>query len=116
MIVNDLVRQLRRQRFRVGQEAWLQMDIEAALKALAVEYEREARLSNADRIDFLVAGGIGIEAKTRCAPRQIFRQLERYATHDAITSLILITGTATGLPGIINGRPLFYISTGRAAL
>lgn len=116
MIVNELVQQLRRQRYRVGQEAWLQMDIEAALAALGVIFEREARLSTRDRIDFLIDGGIGIEAKTRCAPRQIFRQLERYAEHDAITSLILISGTATGLPGVINGRPLFYISTGRAAL
>lgn len=116
MIVNELVRQLRRQRFRVGQEAWLQMDIESALKALAVDYEREARLTKTDRIDFLVAGGVGIEAKTRCAPRQIYRQLERYAESNAITSLILITGTATGLPEAVNGKPLFYISTGRAAL
>jgi hypothetical protein len=116
MIVNELVQQLRRRRYRVGQEAWLQMDIEAALTAIGVPFEREARLTTRDRIDFLVAGGIGIEAKTRCSPRQIYRQLERYAAHDAITSLILISGTATGLPEAINGRPLFYISTGRAAL
>ena len=116
MIVNELVQQLRRQRYRVGQEAWLQIDIEVALTALGVTFEREGRLTAKDRIDFLVSGGIGIEAKTRCSPRQIYRQLERYAAHDAITSLILISGTATGLPEAINGRPLFYISTGRAAL
>lgn len=116
MTPETLVQHLRRQRYRVGQEAWLQADIEGALAAMDVEFKREARLTARDRIDFLVQGGIGIEAKARCSPRQIFRQLERYAAHDTITSLILISGTATGLPAIINGRPLFYISTGRAAL
>lgn len=115
MTVEDIVLHLRRQRYRVGQEIWLQDDIEAALKAVDVDCEREARLAPGERIDFLVSGGIGIEAKTRAAPRQIFRQLERYARHDAITALILISGTATGLPATVEGKPLFYISTGRAS-
>lgn len=115
MNVEQLVQHLRRQRYRVGQEVWLQEDIETALRGI-VPYEREARLAAGERIDFLAAGGIGIEAKTRCPPRQIFRQLERYAGRDAITSLILVTGTASGMPPAINGKPLFYVSTGRAAL
>lgn len=116
MIVEQLVQHLRRQRYRVGQEAWLQEDIETSLRFLQIAFEREARLAPGERIDFLVTGGIGIEAKTRCPPRQIYRQLERYATKDAITALILITGTALGLPASLNGKPLFYVSTGRAAL
>jgi hypothetical protein len=116
MIVEQLVRELRARRYRVGQESLLQLDIETALQNLDVPFEREARLAPGERIDFLVAGAIGIEAKTRCPPRSIFRQLERYAAHDAITSLILITGTALGLPQAIKGKPLFYVSTGRAAL
>lgn len=113
--VSELVRHLRCQRYRVGQELWLQDDIETSLQKMQIAFEREARLAPGERIDFLVAGGIGIEAKTRCPPRQIFRQLERYAGHDAITSLILITGTALGLPPAIGGKPLFYVSTGRAS-
>lgn len=116
MTAEQLVQHLRRQRYRVGQEAWLQDDIEAALRALDLSYEREARLSSGERIDFLVAGGIGIEAKTRCPARRIYRQLERYAEHERIASLILISGTALGLPPTVNGKPLFYISTGRASL
>lgn len=111
-----LVRHLRTQRYRVGQELWLQDDIERSLHFLQIAFEREARLAPAERIDFLVTGGIGIEAKTRCPPRQIFRQLERYAERDTITSLILITGTALGLPSTVKGKPLFYVSTGRASL
>lgn len=116
MTAEQLVQHLRRQRYRVGQEQWLQADIEAALAAAGVDFAREARLTPRERIDFLVAGGVGIEAKTRCPPRQIYRQLERYAALDAITSLILITGTALGLPPTLQGKPLFYVSTGRASL
>lgn len=116
MMIEQLVQQLRRQRYRVGQEIWLQDDIADALTRLDVDFTREARLAPGERIDFLCAGGIGIEAKTRCAPRQIFRQLERYADREAVTALILISGTATGLPTDIKGKPLFYVSTGRASL
>lgn len=112
----DIVQHLRRQRYRVGQEEWLQADIEAALHLLPVTFGREVRLSARDRIDFLLDAGIGIEAKTRCPARQIFRQLERYAEQEAITSLILITGTAMGLPEAVKGKPLFLVSTGRASL
>lgn len=115
MNVGQLVQHLRRQRYRVGQEAWLQEDIENVLRGL-VHFEREVRLAPGERIDFLVAGGIGIEAKTRCPPRQIFRQLERYAGREAISALILVTGTATGLPPAMSGKPLFYVSTGRSSL
>lgn len=116
MTVQQLVTHLRRQRYRVGQEALLQQDIETNLRFLQIAFEREVRLAPGERIDFLIAGGIGIEAKTRCPPRSIYRQLERYAALDAITSLILITGTALGLPATIKGKPLFYVSTGRASL
>jgi hypothetical protein len=116
MTPDELAHYLRRQRYRVGQEIWLQADIERSLHNLQIAFEREVRLPPAERIDFLAAGGIGIEAKTRCAPRKIFRQLERYAEREAITSLILITGTALGLPPDIKGKPLFYVSTGRASL
>lgn len=116
MAPSHLVIHLRRQRYRVGHETLLQQDIETSLHFLQIGFEREARLAPGERIDFLIAGGIGIEAKTRCPPRKIYRQLERYAAHDTITSLILITGTALGLPAAINGKPLFYISTGRSAL
>lgn len=115
MTPEELVHHLRRQRYRVGQELWLQDDIGSALATAGVSFEREMRLAPGERIDFLVAGGIGIEAKTRAAPRQIYRQLERYARLDAITALILISGTATGLPADMMGKPLFYISTGRAS-
>jgi hypothetical protein len=106
---------LRRTRMRVANEAALQTSIEDALVAAAVPYAREHRLSPADRIDFL-CGRIGIEAKARYNKRATYRQLERYAAHDAIDALILVTGTAMGLPAEIGGKPVYIVSTGRASL
>lgn len=106
---------LRRTRMRVSSEAVLQASIEDALTAAAVPYLREHRLSPADRIDFL-CGRVGIEAKARYNKRAIYRQLERYAAQNAIDALILVTGTAMGLPAEIGGKPVYIVSTGRASL
>lgn len=112
----EITAMLRRQRLPVSNEAVLQIAIAAALTANGITFEREARLGPGERIDFLASGCVGIEAKTRYARRAIYRQLERYAQHASITALILITGTALGLPSAIDGKPLFYVSLGRAAL
>jgi hypothetical protein len=94
----------------------MQDAIEAALAGAGIPYQREARLGPEDRIDFLVDGRIGIEAKTRYPRRRIFRQLERYCENNQFDALILITGTYLGLPSRVNGIPLYLVSTGRAAL
>lgn len=112
----ELVAVLRRNRLPSSSEAALQLQIEVVLKEAGVGYDREARLAPGERIDFLVSGGTGIEAKTRCGKRAIYRQLERYAECDLIKSLILVTGSALGLPAAINGNPLFHVSLGRASL
>ena len=93
----------------------MQVSIGEGLTAAGFDHEREHRLSAADRIDFMI-GPVGLEAKTRCNKRAIFRQLQRYAEHDAIEALILVTGTAIGLPAAINGKPIYLVATGRAAL
>jgi hypothetical protein len=114
--VADIVGLLRAKTYRVSTEALLQSDIETALTNWGLSFTREHRLSARDRIDFLIERGIGIEAKTRCGKRPIFRQLQRYTEHDSVKAIVLITGTALGLPPTLNGKPLFYVSLGRAAL
>lgn len=110
-----IVQVLRRAPMRVATEAALQASIGEALDNAGFAFEAEVRLSTTDRIDFL-AGSVGIEAKARYDKRAIYRQLERYAAHDRISALVLVTGTAMGLPPTIGGKPLFYVSLGRAAL
>ena len=107
---------LRRARFRSSSEAALQSSIAEALVAAQIDFEAEKRLAPGERIDFMIAGGVGIEAKARYAKRQTIRQLERYAAIDEVEALILVTGTAMGLPRELNGKPLFHVSIGRSAL
>jgi hypothetical protein len=116
MEVQEIVRQMRRLRLPVTTEEALQRALWDWLIASGLPVEREARLGPADRIDFLVDDDIGIEAKTRCSRRGIFRQLERYATNHPLNGLILVTGTYMGLPEEIAGTPVFLVSTGRGAL
>lgn len=116
ILPRDLAHRLRQLRLPVTTELAMQDALEAWLKDAGLPYAREAILGPQDRIDFLVDGRIGIEAKTRCARRRIFRQLERYAENHPLDGLILITGTYLGLPPEVNGVPLYMVSTGRAAL
>lgn len=105
-----------RGRFRQGDEYRLHEDLAEHLIKAGIAFKREVRLSPGNRIDFLCDGGLGIECKARARKREVFRQLERYAAEDAISALILVTGTALGLPADIAGKPLFYVPLGRTAL
>jgi len=116
MTAAEITALLRSKRYPLGTEAALQLAIEQVLTDAGVSFEREARLAPGERIDFLCAGGIGIEAKTRCGKRIIYRQLQRYARHEAVNALILATGTALGLPPRIDSKPIYFVSLGRASL
>jgi hypothetical protein len=117
-MIEQVATALRRGRYRRGSEALLQADIAKLLTNLVgiSGFEKEAVIGERERIDFLVSGGIGIEAKLKQPARQIYRQLERYAACDAITGLILISGTAMGCPDSINGKPVYFVSLGLTAL
>ncbi len=89
-------------------ETKTQDGIEAALREAGIRFEREVRLGPGERIDFLVHGGIGVEVKLRAGRSLVLRQLHRYAAHDRINALILVTSTPrlTNLPATFNGKPV----------
>lgn len=107
-------------RFDLTNEAATQADLHAHLVARlpeGVACEREVRLSAAERPDILVDGEIAIEVKIKGARKaSIWRQLKRYAEHDAVRALILVTNVSMGLPPTILGKPAYYVSLGRAWL
>lgn len=110
--VQDVVRLLRRSRLDLSSEKHLQEGIDSLLKAAGVRFEREKRLSERDIPDFLVAGGIVIECKMRKKARKVvvYKQLCRYAEHDAVTALILATNMSIGIPPEIIGKPIYIAS------
>lgn len=77
-------------RFNFTKESELQDGIEAVLERESVKAKREVRLSPRDRIDFL-AGTVGIEVKTAGSSANLLRQLARYAEHEAVRSLVVVT-------------------------
>lgn len=80
------------------------------------ELKPEHRLSARDIPDFFILG-VAIEVKmNRARPADVLRQLARYAEHDQVTDLILLTNRAIGAPAQINGKPVVSISLGRAWL
>ena len=94
-------------RYRYSDEHQLHDGIAQALAAAGVTAVAEARLSAADRIDFLV-GTVGIEVKVGGSPAAVARQLRRYAASPGIEALILVTNRARhrGLPAELGSVPL----------
>jgi hypothetical protein len=107
---------LQRTRLRTSTEAVLQIDIETALTGAGFPFQREKSLGPKDRPDFIVFGSTIIEAKARYSKRAIYRQLERYAGHEMVTGIILVTNTALGMPPRINGKPIYVVSVGLGSL
>ena len=93
-------------------EVALQDLIESVIDATGVPYEREVRLSAADRIDFLVAPGVGMEVKVAGSLPALLRQLQRYAQHDRVGGLLVVTNRSRllDLPATLSGKPVAVAS------
>lgn len=85
-----IVAAIRRRRFRYSSEVELQEAIATVLAADGFPVEREVRLDRYSRID-LLTGGVGVEIKVAGRESSVLRQLARYAEHDAIAALVLVT-------------------------
>lgn len=116
MIALELCHLLRRRQYRLGHEILLQEDVEAALTALNIPFVREHVLSPGSRVDFFVDGHIALELKIKMSARHIHRQLERYATHDEVDSLVLMTLGAGGVASAFLGKPCYVVNLARTAL
>lgn len=104
--------------FKAVDELALQDEIARVLGAGGFAFEREVRLSDADRIDFLV-GDIGLEVKTAGTRTQVIRQLHRYAQHERIGELVLATtrwSHASSLPVAMSGKRLSILPLYRGTL
>ena len=97
------------QQFKVhtDSEASLQASLMRVLQESGVGFEREVRISDKDRIDFVV-GKVGIEAKIKFSASDVTRQLHRYAQSDAIEELLLVTTRSKHLkvPAQMSGKPV----------
>lgn len=113
-VVHRLADLLRRHRIDLTDEKRAQADMERVFAAAGYEVAREHRLSGADIVDFMVNGGTAVEVKIGGSRMAIYRQLERYAAHDAVTDLLLVSNVPITLPKTINGKPAVVAQLGAA--
>jgi hypothetical protein len=115
--VEDIMAALGRHGYMFSHEEQLQNAVALALEGAGIPFQREARLNEHDRIDFLV-GTIGIEVKIDGSISALVRQLFRYA-HNArgdIDSLVVVVGklSLANLPVDIEGVQLHVFRAVRA--
>ena len=106
---------LARARLPLNDEKRLQVEIEPLLARTGLLIRREVTLAPGDVVDFM-ADDIAIEIKIKGQRRAILRQCERYAAHDAVAAIILVTNVAMGFPATLNGKPTAVLNLGRAWL
>ena len=115
---SDIIKLLHSHRIDLSTEKRAQNDIEAVLVQNAIPHFREYRLSERDIPDFFLEQcGLAIEVKMKGAAKMaVYRQLERYAAHNEVRLLLLVTNLSMGLPPEVGGKPAHYASLGRAWL
>ncbi len=92
-------------------EKELQAGIAAALEACGLPFDPEFRLGPRDVVDFFVDERLGVECKVDGSLKDVLLQLMRYAQHDRIAGLILVSSRLKHrhLPPILNGKPLVFV-------
>lgn len=104
--VVDLLKSVR---FNFANEAELQDGIEKLIMPFHGSFlmRREVRFGARDRIDFMV-GAIGIEVKVGGSAAAALRQMSRYAKHEEIRALVLVTDRVQAgvQPTEIHGKPI----------
>ncbi len=102
---------LANQRWVSVDERDLQDRLAIHLELHRLKYAREFILSDEDRVDFFVEGGIALEVKVKGATNEVLRQLQRYAQHQIVETLMLVTTKAllSDMPETLSGKPLVTV-------
>jgi hypothetical protein len=106
--MDRLVAAIRANRYRFSDEKGLQDGLEQVLVQLGLRFEREARIAPGEVPDFLLEDGTAIEVKVDGSLSAVTRQLHRYAQHERVRALLLVTTrwTHARMPESMNGKPV----------
>ncbi len=94
--------------------------LEQAMRDDGWHVEREVKLGEKDRIDFVVQRvvdgkpsgvEVGVEVKVKASLAHVERQLRRYATHPRLAGILVISCSVqlTRLPSFIAGKPVHVV-------
>lgn len=109
-LVDRVLAALGTRNYRGRAEKEVQDQVSAALAAAALVVEREVRLNDRDRPDFVVGGQVVVEVKLKTPRSVVVRQLGRYAEHDRVAAIVLASTSFTTLRNMrmtIHGVPVF---------
>lgn len=109
--IEDVLGALRTLRVHVVTEEFLIHDqIKKVFADKGIDYEHERKLGARKRIDFLVSGGIGVEVKKGKPNRNaVMKQLEKYASSDEVSVVILVIERSMDVPREMYGKPCYVI-------
>lgn len=92
---DEVVACLRRHPFSpVATEDALQREIAAAFDEAGIGYEREVRLNDKDRIDFVCSSNVGVEVKIKGGVNPLTRQVFRYLSSAQVEAVVIVTTRA----------------------
>lgn len=89
-------------------EPELAAQFEELLAAEEVEYKREYELAPEDRPDFFVHRRVAVEIKTAGSFTNVVRQISRYAEHEQVDMVLLVTTRSEHrqMPPYLSGTPV----------
>ncbi len=110
-VLPDVLAALARIRTRASTEADLQAAVGMAFKLARVPHEQQVRISPHDRLDFL-AGDVAVELKVDGSAAALLRQLDRYAAHERVGAIVVVSTRARHLemPAALRGKPVHLVS------
>lgn len=111
--VKALAHLINRKLHTTQSEELLQSSVERQLEEAGANFLREKLLSSRDRVDFFFPNsGVALELKLKkgWSKMDVFRQIERYAEHEEVKALVLLTNIQMTLPTAILSKPAFVIS------
>lgn len=115
-LIYRLINQIHLSRFDLSNEKSTQAEIGKMFVTENIPFVAEYAFNSEDIVDFLVAGCIAVEVKIKGQRRSFYRQLERYAQHDIVSSIVLLTSVSMFLPDEINGKKSYVGSLSRGWL
>lgn len=115
--LGPLLIKLERTRFPLNKESDTQTAIESTLKEMGIQFEREYVLSSNSRVDFYIPKyKLAIEVKIKGSRSEIQAQCNRYALHDKVAIVLLLSSRSTSFSSMHNNKPILVINMGKAWL
>lgn len=112
--LEDILGALRRAKVRYATELGLHLDLAKALADAGIPSVSEHRLSGKDRVDVVVrteAGLVAVEVKVRGSVDEIDRQVARYAAHDEVAAVVIVSPLMrhSGVAREVCGKPVHVV-------